>query len=145
MTRNTFEAKGDCRTAQCQGEPVAWLDPSCGLTWLANRMDFAPGTKFYTHADPVEVERLRDENASMLAAEADLMARRDFWGRKFKEMEKERDTLRAQLAEAHTLLQKRGTLLGLARRALKGWAKSGPVIDQIDSALSASAEPKPEE
>lgn len=46
-----------------------------------------------------------------------------------------------ELVEAHALLQKRGTLLGLARRALKGLAKSGPVIDQIDAALSASTEP----
>lgn len=48
----------------------------------------------------------------------------------------------ARLAEREALLSKRGTLLGLARRALKGWANSGPVIDQIDAALSASAEPK---
>ena len=28
-------------------EPVAWLDPIRGLSWLVDRMKVAPGTKFY--------------------------------------------------------------------------------------------------
>ncbi|AJO79117.1 hypothetical protein [Pseudomonas sp. MRSN 12121] len=34
--------------AQPQGEPVAWLDPAHGLSWLADRMSVMPGTKLYT-------------------------------------------------------------------------------------------------
>lgn len=113
-----------------QGEPVAWTyllggerrffptDPRPSHGAHANLITDAQPV--YTHADAGESERLqrRIQNAELA----------------LKAQTQNCDTLRAQLA-------KRGTLLGLARRALKGWAKSGPVIDQIDAALSASAEP----
>lgn len=105
-----------------QQEPVAWLDPSRGLTWLANRMDFAPGSKFYTHADPAEVERLR--NCLRTEVEAG-----DSWKR-------EAEALRAQLAEAHALLR------DIKQHGIGSITIDGKsILERIDAELSASAEP----
>lgn len=119
-------------TRPAQGEPVAFrcVSPDGDLSqWhdyhvdshaaalvdvqkgLINRVELS-----YTHADPAEVERLRDA-----LDECD--------GERWK-LRTERDTLRAQLAEAHALLRE---------------TADSPIKDhirrKIDTALSASAEP----
>ncbi|MNO13152.1 hypothetical protein D3C76_27780 [compost metagenome] len=121
--------------------------------WNACLNEIAKLGSLYTHADPDEVERLSAENEAMLNAEEDLLARRDFWARKFKEAEKECDTLRAQLAERNALLRDRfGDIRKLAERAC-GRPKDSPeyrsIIEAINptmlldlTALSASAEQK---
>jgi hypothetical protein len=93
-----------------QGEPFGWLvsapeNLGVGVAEFFRNAEVVERLKqkgwketpLYTHADPDEVERLSAENEAMLNAEEDLLARRDFWARKFKEAEKECDTLRAQV------------------------------------------------
>jgi hypothetical protein len=109
-----------------QGEPVAWLDRASGAI-CTNQLKPLMGEGFETplhpHADPGEVERLR--NCLRTEIEAG-----DSWKR-------EAEDLRAQLAEAHALL----------RRIGKQWNVPDPTDedhacwDAIESALSGSAEP----
>lgn len=78
----------------------------------------------YTHADPGEVERLRAEikhlkHTSVKEEVFDIVC-------------KERDTLRAQLAERDALLRD-------AHEELV--CRNSPIANRIDAALSASAEP----
>lgn len=153
---------GPLYTRPAQGEPVAWLDPNAGLSWLVDRMTVAPGTKLYTHADPAEVERVREENERLLAGfyqqvkDADLKKIAEFIGdgdlptKSFfmrpdaanlanmtMHMVRDVQAMRAQLAEAHALL--REAYNELAKNAVQDIPAT--LMDKIDSALSASAEP----
>lgn len=129
---------------QHQGEPVAEVeigfnrfnDTGEGLfvKWLLP--DGAPlpqGTKLYTHADPAEVERLRAEikhlqHTSVKEEVFDIVC-------------KERDTLRAQLAEAHALLREVGESGFMVDGQIMPSNEAVELQDRVDSALSASAEP----
>jgi len=94
-----------------QGEPVAWLDPAAGLSWLVDRMTVAPGTKLYTHADPGEVERLRAEVAKLRGYCVALDSEKRELEHKmdaYKGAAEQAVTLRAQLAELDALLRQCG-------------------------------------
>ncbi|WP_444756824.1 hypothetical protein [Pseudomonas sp. A014] len=141
-------------------EPVAEVrymgyEPSNHLNWLnGNDLQLlADGKKLYTHPAPAdpnmrwkavadeqvqvitglksEVERLRAEIERM--RERVTPTHKSLIG-KHAEIIKERDTLRAWLAERDALLR------GLKNRPVHEWA-SGKIDDEIDAALSASAEP----
>ena len=129
---------GPLYTRPVQGEPVAWKwTQENGLTLLTTKENstFYEGkgtftkTPLYAHADPGEVERLRAELETMAAdrdAEKAMKAK----------AREQRDRVSAQLAEAHTLL--REIKAGVMH---KGWVVGVSIPSQIDSALSASAEP----
>ena len=103
-----------------EGEPVAWLDPNAGLSWLVDRMTVAPGTKLYPHADPSEVERLRGEVRRLHEAG-------EFLDNVSQGIE---DKLRAQLAEAQALLG-----------AIAGWTEEtrAAVLEAFQDELNESA------
>jgi hypothetical protein len=114
-----------------QQEPVAWCQPH----WSGKYADYCWGSErpnspcpelwkpLYAHADPGEVERLR----TRLEEELNLHV-----GVELKH-EKERDTLRAQLNELLTAIDRH-------REALKPLGL--PLGDRLEEAvLSASAEP----
>ena len=79
-----------------QGEPVAYLitPPGCSPA-LVHARDIGRPSKYaiplYTHADPGEIERLRDRESAAIRASVHIA--------------KERDTLRAQLTEQRVLLR----------------------------------------
>lgn len=118
-----------------QGEPVAWIFrqlPEAQLE-VTERWDVAKHlpydtTPVYTHADPGEVERLRKEIERM--RERVTPTHKSLIG-KHAEIIKQRDTLRAQLAERDALL----------REALKALPYGNAYLG-IERALSASAEPR---
>lgn len=129
---------------QHQGEPVMRLE--CEKLWGGDgeyAVDFVkPGWLqecrekggtflLYTHADHAGVERLLAERKRMDAA---LVA-----------CSNERDTLRAQLAEAHALLREARCCVVEAADSEAGGPtprEAKVVLDKIDAALSASAEPE---
>ncbi|MGJ7474526.1 hypothetical protein ACSFEV_12145 [Pseudomonas fulva] len=79
---------------QQQGEPVAWLDKESGaICTAALKPVIGNGftTALYTHADPGEVERLRNEHTEAVNV-----------GMRYQDQCK---ALRAQLAEAQALLR----------------------------------------
>lgn len=87
------------------GNPSAWLNTATGAvtTSAVQVMDWdddgEPVQSLYTHADPGEVERLR-ETLELVREQRDNELRTN------SSLERERDTLRAQLAEAQALLAK---------------------------------------
>ena len=109
-----------------------WVTPLGSATidieadgWIACLDEIAKLGPLYPCADPGEVDRLQ----AALRTEVEAG---DSWKR-------EAETLRAQLAEAHTLLSE------VMEPACKLQPISHSLIDKIDAALSASAEPKPGE
>ncbi|MGN8247644.1 DUF3850 domain-containing protein [Pseudomonas sp. SMV7] len=108
---------------QHQAEPVAWLDPAAGLSWLVDRMTVAPGIKLYTHADTGEVERLTEqlEVANQAIAYAARQAEEkqkvtNALMADAKQLRAERDALRAQLAERDALPQFAQTVIRKLKR-----------------------------
>ncbi|WP_060495464.1 hypothetical protein [Pseudomonas sp. GTC 16482] len=129
---------------QYQGEPVgevvAFGKGLHEIAWAAGRIPKL-GAKLYTHADPGEVERLLEKEAAAIRASVHIA--------------KERDSLRAQLDEAHALLQQAKYVVERARAIDKqAFGKGtqnvepglfrglGVLLEQYDAALSASAEPE---
>lgn len=158
--------------AQYQGEPVAWCQPHwsgkyAGYCWGPERPN-SPCPELwkplYTHADAGEVgqgyhhtvvEGLVNRNNELREERDDLRAERDEWKQRCQynadtahDVARERDTLRAQLAEL-------GALLRLARQFVVNGVDLGYIqmpdadtpdpahdlVPKIDAALSASAEP----
>lgn len=78
------------------GEVVAFGKGLHEIAWAAGRMPKL-GAKLYTHADPGEVERLRDE--------LEIVKNNDLKWQGLLEQEAEIKTLRAQLAERDALLR----------------------------------------
>jgi hypothetical protein len=127
---------GPLYSRSVHGEPVAWLDPSAGLSWLVNRMTVVPGTKLYTHADPGEVEQFPHGSP---ANKAVFMALESYTGATTFEqaciqLAEESRALRAQLAEARALLRR---AVQAAGDHYLGW----DLFNDISDAISASAEP----
>ncbi|MEK2607752.1 hypothetical protein WLF18_01340 [Pseudomonas shirazensis] len=137
---------------QHQGEPVAWrginelgeivtewIDgspPDRMVDLCGNPDSFAKIELAYTHTDPAEVERLRDENRRLHEAG-------EFLDGVNQGIE---DTLRAQLAERDALLRNLRpaismVLNALDRDAAEGKAARGEMAAELRAALSASAEP----
>ncbi|MCO7595006.1 MULTISPECIES: hypothetical protein [Pseudomonas] len=116
----------------CQGEPVgevvAFGKGLHEIAWASGRMP-GLGAKLYTHADPGEVERLREGISKHWKVVCDQRA--------------ELETLRAQLAEQDSLLREvleafkletDGSCINPGRDFIRTWAAKL-------AALSASAEP----
>lgn len=108
---------------QHQGEPVAVVDESddglfVELIYGDNGNPLRRGDKLYTHADPAEVERLREQAETLRLMTNDYLL--------------ETERLRTQLAERDALLREihDGTLSGYAR------------YSKIEAVLCASAEPR---
>ena len=129
-----------------QGEPVAWLDPAAGLSWLVDRMTVAPGTKLYTRADPGEVERLRAGVAKFRGYCVDLDSEK-------RELEHKMDAYKGAAEQAVTLrakLAERDELLRTVLEAFEGaeghpWMPGHVAVKikpMVAAALSASAEPQ---
>lgn len=116
-------------TRPAQGEVVGWQFYQQSKWWNGDdrikdhrkntEAAGIPTRDVYTHADPAEVERLREENRRLHEAG-------EFLDGVNQGIE---DKLRAQLADAHALL----------RRALNGGDDN--LGGDIDAALSANAEP----
>lgn len=120
----------DDENKQHQDDPVAWVHPAylkpgaIGFEASVTRLALAQ-VPLYTHADPGEVERLREENDAI---------RLQAGG-----MQMELDELRAQLAERDALLERALRLLtpNVGRfRGSVGWAVE---VDRFLAALSAIA------
>lgn len=110
------------------GEVVAFGEGLHEIAWSAGRMPKL-GAKLYTHADPAEVERLREENRRLHEA-------REFLDGVNQGIE---DKLRAQLFERDALLKRQPSFI----RALEQFeADDGTFVRLADvlDALSASAE-----
>ncbi|MDV9031321.1 hypothetical protein Q7C30_004270 [Pseudomonas sp. RAC1] len=138
-----------------RGDPVAWryktrvYVQALGHVWREVIETEAPNQKevgvrdltpLFTHGDPAEVERLREQANS--------------WAAKWEEAIKAGANLERKLAEAHALLQNAKYVVEQARAIDKqAFAKGtqnvehrlyrglGALLEQYDSALSASAEP----
>ncbi|NWA24710.1 hypothetical protein HX866_07380 [Pseudomonas gingeri] len=80
----------------------------------------------YTHSDKGDIERMEDELA-LLSLEA---------GQKMEDLERERDTLRAQLAELSKLAD---GYAGQARGPHPGWVYAGSVAKSIRVSISTGA------
>lgn len=123
---------------QHQGEPVAWLHGSPkgkSLSFSEAAHENVDSTPLYTHADPGEVERLRER----LKIVSEF---RDKFEALAKSLDSENDTLRAQLAE---LLHRAADLVeGITTEDLVRWPVSMAArVVKLKAALerSASAEP----
>lgn len=124
---DSFRAILDQSAKQHQGDAIGTL-----VRDYNERIVFTPigdphiidDMKVYANADPGEVERLRYELA-------ELQHLKEYVTQPLRDRCAERDTLRAQLAEAHALL----------REVLVGLWPSTPLAIKINAALSASAEP----
>ncbi len=110
------------------GNPSAWLNTATGAvtTSAVQVMDWdddgEPVQSLYTHADPGEVERLR-ETLELVREQRDNELRTN------SSLERERDTLRAQLAEAQALLRE------AACHATRMEPISASCLNRIDTAL----------
>lgn len=144
---NEMQRALDKPAEQHQGEPVAWMDPRSPQmhATISNevkqhnlKFGGAPASAvngytipLYTHADPGEVERLRDRCAELESDFAGMAKANDALINQRGEAWMERDALRARLAEAQALL----------REVHGGMWPSNPLTIKIGSHLSASAEP----
>lgn len=144
--RSLEKAEGDSpdnniHPKQHQGEPALWRyrkTPARSWFYTVHKRSAEIAMRdgyivegFYTHADPGEVERLRAELERM--RERVTPTHKSLIG-KHTELIRERDTVRAQLAERDALL--RDCFISM----LKG-GYSKPLRERIKAALSASAEP----
>lgn len=137
----SIEARATGKPTQHQGEPVAWrFQTHAGGTWYLVTFETAARAfecngeggmvqPLYTHADPGEVERLRQKEAHLVAANRLLM--------------NDCDTLRAQLADLKRrhdgLHRDMATIAG--REVPKGCTVADYAAAAIADAISASAEP----
>nr|WP_279153333.1 Lar family restriction alleviation protein [Pseudomonas mosselii] len=131
----------NARAEQHQGEPAAYQFQGRDGKWygFTNERHYqntlADGTwpirPLYTHADPGEVERLQFElSETMAIANGQTSLRKE----EAEDWAKERDTLRAQLAERDALIT----------RVVHSGALTCPDYSELEAeccALSASAEP----
>ncbi|HEJ1056169.1 TPA: hypothetical protein SLP05_003762 [Pseudomonas putida] len=124
----TGSASADQHQGEPVGEVVAFGKGLHEIAWAAGRMPKL-GAKLYTHADPGEVERLRDENRKLHEAG-------EFLDGVNQGIE---DKLRAQLAEARALLQRAYDADQAARHHLP--YNVSKLMDDIESVLSAHAGP----
>ena len=121
--------------AQHQGEPVAWASPQAleafkDVGWMhVGAKDGGSAIPLYTHADAGEVEQGYHHSV------VERLVNRQ------NELREERDTLRAQLAEAHALLRESYAELMAIKAAIGFRGTTLALIGRIDAALSASAEP----
>lgn len=121
---------------QHQGEPVAKMTLEQLLADLPDgysKDDVAYGwhecADNYPHADPAEVERLRDQLAAWQALAAERL--------------EVTTGLRTQLAEAHSLLHEVGASGCMVDGQIMPSNEALELQDRVDSALCASAEPSP--
>jgi hypothetical protein len=129
-------------------EPVAWLvgktlweNRSAAIRDAADRMRLV--RPLYTHADDGELERLRDENESLLRK---LRGKHALTGATYDLLIKERDRLRNQLAEAQALLRKALTAIRFVGKQdhLVDYALTGNIqaeVEQYVHSLSATTQP----
>lgn len=119
---------------QRQGEPVAYIlkPPGCAAA-LAHAVDLTYRSEhavpLYTQAGHAEVERLRDQLAAWQALAAERL--------------EVTTGLRTQLAEAHSLLHEVGASGFMVDGQIMPSNEALELQDRVDSALCASAEPRP--
>ncbi|WJN52069.1 hypothetical protein [Pseudomonas asiatica] len=139
---------------QHQGEPVAYRQrficpdegPSSWVLTDSNVLDGRPGWEvvpLYTHADPAEVERLREGISKHWEVVCDQRAELDKLRAQLATCTDARETLSAQLRAAHTKLAERDALLreiaSIPGDSINYHATHMSRIAR--AALSASAEP----
>lgn len=114
-----------------QGEPVAYqARHSASEPWFfTDKPGYWEWRPLYTHADSAEVERLREQVETLRLMTNEYLV--------------ETERLRAQLAEAHSLLHEVGASGFMVDGQIMPSNEAVELQDRVDSAICARAEPRP--